>query len=205
MEFLYKLYDKEYFGIMLFILITVLLLLFLIILFFGKKDEKKKLEETKKLELANADAFKEVDDNTKELKVPEIEQPVVEENKNVSLDSNDNNNSNIANTKFETNDVLNVQSFIPNSETSNVDNIADNNININDLFDEEDETKEVTEHTFNDNDFAEEKSTPVTFELPKMAEMPKLKEEKNITNVLEDQKDMNNIFDNIESETYDIK
>ena len=48
MEFLYKLYESEYFGIGLFIVITILTFLFLVILFFGKKDEKvRKLEETK--------------------------------------------------------------------------------------------------------------------------------------------------------------
>ncbi len=40
MEFLYKLYSNNYFGLGLFIVITVLAFSFLIILFFGKKDEK---------------------------------------------------------------------------------------------------------------------------------------------------------------------
>ena len=42
MEFLYKLYSNNYFGIGLFIVITVLAFSFLVILFFGKKDEKKR-------------------------------------------------------------------------------------------------------------------------------------------------------------------
>ena len=78
MEFLYKLYDLPNFGIILFAIIAILLILFLVILLFGKKDERIRLEETRKLELANTEAFKDVDENTKELKIPEIEQPVVE-------------------------------------------------------------------------------------------------------------------------------
>lgn len=76
MEFLYKLYDNKYFGITLFIVIAILIFLFLLILFFGKKDEKKrKLEETKKLELENANTFKETDENVESLEIQEIAQP----------------------------------------------------------------------------------------------------------------------------------
>jgi len=54
MEFLNKLYESEYFGIGLFIVISFLVVTFLIVLFFGKKDEKKrKLEETTKLNIDN--------------------------------------------------------------------------------------------------------------------------------------------------------
>lgn len=76
MEFLYKLYDNKYFGITLFIVIAILIFLFLLILFFGKKDEKKrKLEETKKLELENANTFKETNENVESLEIQEIAQP----------------------------------------------------------------------------------------------------------------------------------
>lgn len=78
MEFLYKLYDNEYFGIALFIVIAILIFLFLLILFFGKKDEKKrKLEETKRLELESTNAFKETNENIESLEIPEIKQPEV--------------------------------------------------------------------------------------------------------------------------------
>lgn len=50
MEFLYKLYSNNYFGIGLFIVITILAFAFLIILFFGKRDEKARVEEEKELE-----------------------------------------------------------------------------------------------------------------------------------------------------------
>lgn len=88
MEFLYKLYDNENFGIALFIAITILTFLFLVILFFGKKDEKKrKIEETNQLNLGNANTFKEADEIIKDLNIPEIEQPVLE---NISNDENNN-------------------------------------------------------------------------------------------------------------------
>lgn len=45
MEFLYRLYGNEYFGIGLFIVITILAFSFLVILFFGKKDEKERNKE----------------------------------------------------------------------------------------------------------------------------------------------------------------
>lgn len=47
MEFLYKLYSNNYFGIGLFIVITILAFTFLIILFFGKKDEKARMKQEK--------------------------------------------------------------------------------------------------------------------------------------------------------------
>lgn len=83
MEFLYKLYDMEYFPVALLIVIAILVFLFLLILFFGKKEEKeRKLEETKKLELEK-NGFKEVETGKEELKVPEIPQPVLEQVENV--------------------------------------------------------------------------------------------------------------------------
>lgn len=42
MEFLNKLYESDYFGIGLFIVIAFLVISFLIVLFFGKRDEKKR-------------------------------------------------------------------------------------------------------------------------------------------------------------------
>ncbi len=45
MEFLYRLYSNDYFGIGLFIVITILAFSFLVILFFGKKDEKASNQE----------------------------------------------------------------------------------------------------------------------------------------------------------------
>ena len=53
MEFLYKLYSNNYFGIGLFIVITVLAFSFLVILFFGKKDEKKRNLNEEQKEINN--------------------------------------------------------------------------------------------------------------------------------------------------------
>ena len=87
MEFLYKLYDKEYFGIVLFGVIAILIFLFLIILFFGKKDEKnRKLEETRRLELEAANGFKETTENIEELNIPIIEQPIYVKEEDLKTD-----------------------------------------------------------------------------------------------------------------------
>lgn len=48
MEFLYRLYSNNYFGIGLFIVITILAFSFLVILFFGKKDEKEQIAKANK-------------------------------------------------------------------------------------------------------------------------------------------------------------
>lgn len=53
MEFLYRLYSNDYFGIGLFIVITILAFSFLVILFFGKKDEKARKEELNNNEINN--------------------------------------------------------------------------------------------------------------------------------------------------------
>lgn len=82
MEFLYKLYDNEYFGLALIIVIAILVLLFLLILFLGKKDEKnRKLEETRRLELENTTKEENVVSANIEENIPEIEQPIMVEEK----------------------------------------------------------------------------------------------------------------------------
>lgn len=80
MDFLDTLFGYEYFGPILFGVIAVLIIIFFVILFFGKKDEQeRKLEETRKLELANANAFKEEEDTSVKVEVesPSVE-PIVE-------------------------------------------------------------------------------------------------------------------------------
>lgn len=70
MEFLDTLFNYEYFGPILFAVIAILIVLFFIILFFGKKEEKERiLEETRRLELASLNAFKEEQVNSIELEV----------------------------------------------------------------------------------------------------------------------------------------
>lgn len=102
MDFLYKLYSNENFGIILFVIISILVLAFLIILFFGKKDEKlRKLAETKKLEINQNEeaevAFQDVEEPIN-LEIPqeepEVPMPIAEEvatnfvSENVVLNSN---------------------------------------------------------------------------------------------------------------------
>lgn len=71
MDFLYKLYSYNYFGIGLFIVITILAFAFLVILFFGKKDEKAR-RELQKIE-ENREAIKELERNTTEEEKEELE------------------------------------------------------------------------------------------------------------------------------------
>lgn len=79
MDFLDTLFRYEYFGPILFGVIALLIVIFFIILFFGKKDEQeRKLEETRRLELANANAFKEEETSVRvEVEAP-METTVVE-------------------------------------------------------------------------------------------------------------------------------
>ena len=162
MEFLYKLYDNKYFGITLFIVIAILIFLFLLILFFGKKDEKKrKLEETKKLELENANTFKETDENVESLEIQEIAQPNLDlENKmdvsnEIVQDNIEQANDDILleipklniddvvvkpelNSSIQDDNAINNLSFelpkIDESIEKNDDDNELNNINIDDLF-----------------------------------------------------------------------
>ncbi len=74
MDFLENLFNYEYFGPILFAVIAILIVLFFIILFFGKKDEKERiLEETRKLELANLNAFKEQEEEPTKIEIPKEE------------------------------------------------------------------------------------------------------------------------------------
>lgn len=68
MEFLYRLYSNDYFGIGLFVVITVLAFSFLIILFFGKKDEKKRVKQ--ELENANNEV------NSENIAINTVEEPI---------------------------------------------------------------------------------------------------------------------------------
>lgn len=101
MEFLYRLYSYNYFGIGLFIVITVLAFSFLVILFFGKKDEKaREIENAKKTESENlVKSSVEDNENTQEeLKVEtidtmpsQIEEPAFEmANEEINISENRN-------------------------------------------------------------------------------------------------------------------
>lgn len=72
MEFLYKLYSNDYFGIGLFIVITILAFSFLVILFFGKKDEKERNKEIED-NIANKENTIEETEKEEELKTESLE------------------------------------------------------------------------------------------------------------------------------------
>ena len=57
MDFIYDLYQNDNFVLYLTIALVILIILFVVVFFFGKKDQK--LEETKKLQKIEMDAFKE--------------------------------------------------------------------------------------------------------------------------------------------------
>lgn len=106
MEALYNLYNNDYFGIGLFIVVTILAFSFLIILFFGKKDEKnknaeqneqKEIEETKidslssmSLENTNlmSDNIETKTDEEKEINLEESNNNLLQEDINPFLDTN---------------------------------------------------------------------------------------------------------------------
>lgn len=189
MEFLYKLYDNEYFGIALFIVIAILIFLFLLILFFGKKDEKKrKLEETKRLELESTNAFKETNESIESLEIPEIAQP----NSNVNTVQED--------IKSNEEVVLNTPKLDPNSletlndnsgdnlhdvqsvESSN--NIKESNVTI-DLpeFNTSEEVKNTNDDLNIDNLFQTNLELPKKEDIDNQVfnmEMPEIKEEKQV-------------------------
>ncbi len=83
-NFIYELYKNDNFTLWLTIALVVLIILFVVVFFFGKKDEK--LEETKRLQKLELDAFKKEEE--KPLKV-EVEasslEDVKEDDVNVSL------------------------------------------------------------------------------------------------------------------------
>lgn len=85
MNFIYDLYQKDNFVLILVIILIVLVTLFVLIYFLGKKDEK--LEETRKLQKLELDAFKTDEENSVALEVEEKQntlEEVKEEEKNVS-------------------------------------------------------------------------------------------------------------------------
>lgn len=228
MDFLYKLYDMEYFAVGLLIVIAILVFLFLLILFFGKKDEKKRiLEETKKLELQNG--FKEVEDQKEELVIPEISQPTLEsdtkENEIIKPNFEEPINNEVSNFEIP---VINENEVKENEESkvNDIDTLFQTKMDepipnfeseeeivelpkIDEELYETDKISKVEDPDLNNVELPkmEEqpvKKSPVAFELPKMADMPKLKEENNESNV-EKISDFDSLFGNIETETYSIK
>lgn len=92
-EFIQGLYETENFAIYLGAIILVLLVAFFVVFFLGKKD-KEKLEKTRKLEVVNDDAFKEVTPNVNvevpaQREVPTLENQVETPKKEESIEMPD--------------------------------------------------------------------------------------------------------------------
>lgn len=144
MEFLYKLYSNNYFGIGLFIVITILAFSFLIILFFGKKDEKAR--NASKLDNLESDQIENLEmnqENSETLKADSLEtislsneQPVIEEvqkqeSENTEI-SRENAETEIVNPFVSTNVVLNSDLVSSESQEEKAD--ADDNPFISQIF-----------------------------------------------------------------------
>lgn len=77
MSFIYNLYQQDNFIIILGVILVLLILLFVGIYFWGRKD--KKLEETRRLEKIELEAFKKVEEEPKEVEVKAEESLVKED------------------------------------------------------------------------------------------------------------------------------
>lgn len=82
MGILDKLYDNEYFGIVLFCVIAFLILMFIVILFFGVNDAKKTEKQSENKDDEAEDAFMKFDDTVKlDIPTEEVVTEVKEEPK----------------------------------------------------------------------------------------------------------------------------
>ena len=68
MDFIYELYQNDNFVLYLTIALVILIVLFVLVLIFGKRDQK--LEETKRLQKIDVDAFKEEKKDEVKVEVP---------------------------------------------------------------------------------------------------------------------------------------
>lgn len=83
MDFIYELYQNDNFVLYLTIALVILIVLFVLVLIFGKRDQK--LEETKRLQKIDVDAFKE--EKNDEVAKVEVKE---EKQENVTLESAEN-------------------------------------------------------------------------------------------------------------------
>lgn len=110
MNFIYELYQNDNFVLYLTIALVVLIILFVVVLFFGKRDQK--LEETKRLQKIDIDAFKEEAKEKEKLEVKEniektnIESTITENNED-NLPLIENNNEEIKSETFSLSDNIN--------------------------------------------------------------------------------------------------
>ena len=76
-DFIYELYQNDNFTLWLTVILIVLVILFIIVFFFGKKDEK--LEETKRLQKIELDAFKKEEEAPVKVETSVEEKPIAPE------------------------------------------------------------------------------------------------------------------------------
>lgn len=80
-DFIYELYQNDNFTLWLTTILVVLVILFVIVFFFGKKDEK--LEETKRLQKIDLDAFKKEEEISVKAETPVEEKPQIEKTEEI--------------------------------------------------------------------------------------------------------------------------
>lgn len=175
MEFLYKLYSNNYFGIGLFIVITILILSFFIILFFGKKDQESNQKENNKNE--NDITINNVNSNNVETNNNSLETvtlPVDDLNTNISLNAEEENKKpeiveqnteDIIESTFDPQDIINLHTDeiaesnqdeinVPGVEEKNEETIIDPfNLSVPII----EEKEEVENNIFTTNNNVEEK------------------------------------------------
>lgn len=85
-DFIYGLYQNDNFTLILVIVLVVLIIAFVVVYFFGKKDQK--LEETKRLQKIELDAFKQEEKAPEKVEVKEELKKEDEEKETINEDVN---------------------------------------------------------------------------------------------------------------------
>ena len=85
-DFIYGLYQNDNFTLILVIALVVLIIAFVVVYFFGKKDQK--LEETKRLQKIELDAFKQEEKAPEKVEVKEELKKEDEEKETINEDAN---------------------------------------------------------------------------------------------------------------------
>ena len=122
MDFIYELYQNDNFVLYLTIALVILIVLFVLVLIFGKRDQK--LEETKRLQKIDVDAFKE--EKKEETKLEVIPEPKKEEKIEVKTEEPKKETKSI----FDDTEVLPVIKENNDSEEINVTTFEPTNVDI---------------------------------------------------------------------------
>lgn len=212
MNLIYKLYDMEYFGVGLIAVILFLIITFIIILFCGKKEEKeRKLMETRKLDLQNEiETLKTVEkDNDITKNIPVINQPEIE---SVIEKSEENTErfEDIVPTSVEEVPSLEevveepiLEEIVEYKEDFTKDITSEINSIMNEVVEpKKEETVKMNRTNIPLSSVYAPKTENKEIELPKMAELPKKKEE--VSSAKEEMADFDSLFGDISSETYNI-